>query len=306
MPRARIARNRSHALARGFIALLLPFVAQPPAGTVLAAQTPSPPQPLPAGPPRAWAEASAANEERIINEDGRAPLRYRVHKTDAKGSTTREVIESREGNVARLIDRNGAPLTAEEDKAERDRLQDILSSPSSFLRREQRDRSARGYAVELVRSMPDAMIWTYTPGQPQRSNAHGPEVVLDFVPNPQFKPPTIVTEGLTGIAGRVWIDQKTRSVARIQGTVIHGVDFGWGGMLARVNQGGTVEFEQLQLTDHRWFYSHLVEHLEIREVLVHTVHENAVVDGSDVHILSGPASYRDAIQALLAIPVPTR
>ena len=260
----------------------------------------------PPGSPRDWVNAAAANQERIINEDGAIPVRYRIRKTDAKGSTTREVIESREGNVARLIERNGAPLTVEEDSAERQRLQSILDSPGKFLSRRQNDREARSYALELVRNMPRAMIWTYAPGQPQTPDARGPQVVLDFTPDPHFKPPTLVTEGLTGIAGRVWIDARTRCVTRIAGSILHPVDFGWGGILARINQGGTVEFEQAPLSDRRWLYSHLSEHLTVREVLVHTVRENTVMDASDPHLLPGPISYREAINALLAIPVPTR
>lgn len=272
----------------------------------LNAQAPSPLQHLPPGTPRAWADAGAANQLRIINQDGKVPLRYRVRKTDAKGTSTREVIESREGNVARLIERNGAPLTAEENSAERERLQDILQSPDRFLTHQERDRNAVGYALELVRALPEAMVWTFAPGQPQTPNARGLQVVLDFTPNPSFKPRTLITEGLTGIAGRVWIDAQTKCVTRIQGRILHAVDFGWGGFLARINEGGTIEFEQSEAGDQRWVYSHLSEHLTLREIMVHTVRENTVMDASNVQRLPGPISYRDAINALLAMQIPTR
>lgn len=303
----RQGQNCPASLFAGLLVLLLPVpVVLAMGGPACAAQTAIISQPLPPGPPRAWVDAAALNQEHIINEDGAVPLRYRIRKVDAKGSTTREVIESREGNVARLIERNGAPLTVAEDTAERARLQDILQSPSTFLSHKQRDRAARSYALELVRNMPKAMIWTYAPGQPQLPNLRTPQVVIDFTPDPHFKSPSLVTDGLTGIAGRIWIDARTRCVTRIQGSFLHPVDFGWGGILARINQGGTVEFEQAALSDRRWLYSYLSEHLTVREVLVHTVRENTVMDASDPHLLPQPISYREAIHALLAMQVPTR
>ena len=49
-------------------------------------------------------------------------LRYRVHRQDDKEDTERDLIESREGNVARTLTRHGKVLTADEEAAERERL----------------------------------------------------------------------------------------------------------------------------------------------------------------------------------------
>jgi hypothetical protein len=216
------------------------------------------------------------------------------------------VIESRDGTVARTIEHNGQPLTAEETAAEKERLQAILASPESLARHNRREEGSRTYATELLRSMPKAMLWSYVPGQPQLPGADTPAIVLDFKPDPGFKPPSLITEGLTGIAGRVWIDEKTHCVTRIEGQILHPVDFGWGGILARVKEGGHVQFEQRRITDRRWLYSHLSEHLTIREVLVHTTQENSDLSAFDVQPLPAPISVKDAVQTLLNLPVPTR
>jgi hypothetical protein len=42
----------------------------------------------------------------------------------------------------------------------------------------------------VVGLMPQAMMFSYAPGQPQRKGAGESEVVLDFHPNPTFHPPT--------------------------------------------------------------------------------------------------------------------
>lgn len=258
-----------------------------------------------AQPPRAWADAGAASQERIINADQAVPIRYRTRKVDAHGDTTRVVIESRDGAVARLIARNGVPLTRDEDTAERDRLGHVLEDPDAFIRHHRRERAGREYATELVRALPGAMIWTYVQGQPQLTKFNTQQVVLDFTPDPHYKPPTLVTEGLTGLAGRVWIDTKTHCVLRIEGRILHPLDFGWGGMLARVGEGGTVELEQTQAAEHRWFYSHLAEHVTLREMLVHTVSENSESNAWDATPLPTTISLQDAVHELLAMPVAT-
>ena len=252
-------------------------------------------------PPIRWAEVAALSEEQIVNYDSHTPLQYRVRHVDAKGDVAREVIESTDGSVARLLGRDGKPLSEAEDGAERARLEDLLNNPDTFFRHQRREAGSRSYATELLRAMPRSMIWTYAPGQPQLPG-RPLAVVLDFKPDPQFKPPSLITEGLTGISGRLWVDVASHVVTRIQGGILHPVDFGFGGLLARVREGGTVKLEQVEAPNGRWLYSLLVEHLTIREVLVHTVEENAETTVTAIQPLPKPVPYRVAIQMLLALP----
>jgi hypothetical protein len=255
--------------------------------------------------PQSWVEAAAVNEQRIINDDGSFPLRYRIRKVDAKNDVTRDVIESRQGTVARLVQRDGKPLTEQEDTAERARLVAMLDSPSDFLKHHKRDNAARGYSMSLVREMPHAMLYTYTPDQPRRPNATEKEVVIDFAPDPHYKPPTLIADILTGLQGRMWIDRKSLRVTRIEGRVLHPVDFGWG-VLARIYPGGTVEFEQANAGGDRWAYSHLRENLTIREMMVKTVQQHTDMDATDFKILPAPVSYQEAVHILLATPLTLR
>lgn len=257
-------------------------------------------------PARVWADTGAANQEHVLKAGEDTPLMYRVRKVDARGDSTRVVLESRDGAVARTIEHNGAPLTAEEDAAERDRLNEIERDPDSFIKRHKRERAGRAYALELVHALPSAMLWSYAPGQPQAPHGGGIQVVLDFTPDPNFHPPTLVTEGLSGFAGRVWIDAASGCVVRIQGHILHPVDFGWGGMLAKVSEGGTVALEQSQAAPGRWLYTHLTMHLTIREMLVHTVAENTESSAWDAKPLPHPLSVEEAVRQLLSLPIAAR
>jgi len=275
---------------------VLPVAAQaaPGAGAVATAEPP----------PRAWVDAAAANELHVIQDDGKLPLRYRTHKVDSKEDITREVIETRDGTVARLVERNGQKLTVEEDAAERQRLKEILDSPGDFIKHHKRDDSMRHDSVQLVSQMPQAMIYTYVPGQPQLPGATNRQIVIDFEPDPNYKAQETLDDLLTGIKGRMWIDAQSKRVVRIEGTVQKDVNFGWG-ILGKINQGGTIVLEQANAAGDRWVYSRLDTHLTMR-VVIKTVAMNNKMTASDFRPLPGPVSVQDAVHTLLAMSVPLR
>jgi hypothetical protein len=264
---------------------------------------------VPEGTPRSWAETAIANEVAIIESEDRAPVRYRQRKVDAKGDTTREIIEAKDGTVARLVERNGQPITAADDALERERLTAEIADPDAFLKHHKRDKATRQDAKDLIHLLPQAMIYTYAPGQPQRPSANPsqdpPQVVLDFRPDPAFHPPTMAADLLTGIEGRVWIDARSHCMIRVEGRVLHAVNFGFG-IVAKIYPGGTVEFEQTRAIGDRWAYSHLEEHLTARVLMVKTLPENTVMTSSDFRPMPSLISYQDAIKLLLAMQIPLR
>ena len=258
--------------------------------------------PNPPGTPKSWAEAAVRNQLSIIQDDGH-PIRYIVRVVNRKGDTTREVIESVQGNVARLIQRDGKPLTAKEDAEERSRLNGILASPGDFLKHEQRNGPGRNYALQVIKLMPSATLYSYTPGQPQPPGASSPQVVIDYKPDPAFHPPTMVSELLTGLAGRVWIDARTGIMTRMQADVIRPVNFGWG-FVARVYPGGHIEVEQTLVVGRRWAVAHVDSNVTVREMMLRTVNDKTKMNAWNFQMLPAPMPYQDAVHALLAEKIP--
>ena len=72
-------------------------------------------------PAKVWAQQAAEKEIQIIEHNG-SFIRYRQRSVDSRRDELRDVIESKDGTVARLLMRDNRPLTTEEDQAERDRL----------------------------------------------------------------------------------------------------------------------------------------------------------------------------------------
>jgi hypothetical protein len=255
-------------------------------------------------PPRDLIVAAANNELNALNHKG-SYLRYHMHVVDAKGDVVRDVIESKDGTVRRLIMKSGRPLTSEEDKAEQDRLQAMLDSPSGFARHVKRDEEERKMADDLIRLMPDAMIYTYVPGQPQAPNSEGgTQIVMDYKPNPHWAPPTTISEGLRGLRGRLWIDSQSHQVVRMEGEIFQSINFGWG-VVAHIYPGGKLLLEQTSAGGSRMIFSHFVEDVTVRALMVKTLKVNEDVHGSDFQTLPGPISYQEAIHQLLNTPLPT-
>jgi hypothetical protein len=255
-------------------------------------------------PPRSWAVDAATNELIALHHKD-SYLRYRMRTVNDKGEQVRDVIESKDGTVYRLVSRNGAPLSDEQDKGERQRLEDMIASPGAFFRHIKNGETDRKMADRLVPLMPDAALYSYTPGQPQTGKNNGAlEIVLDYKPNPKFVPPNTEAEALTGLEGRVWIDEKSHYLVRMEGTIAHPINFGWG-MLAHIYPGGKVVLNQTGTANNRWIFTSFSMHLSVRALVVKNLLVHTEVSASDFQTL-GPMSYQDAIHMLLNTPLPGR
>jgi hypothetical protein len=255
-------------------------------------------------PPRSWVVDASKNELIALHHNG-SYLRYRTHTLSEKGDVIRDVVESKDGTVARLILRDGKPLTDEQDKSERQRLNDMIASPSTFFRHIRNTESDRKMADKLVPLMADAMIYTYTPGQPQTGkNGGAREVVIDYKPNPKFNPPNTEAEALTGLEGRIWIDAKSHYLVRMEGTISRSVNFGWG-MLAHIYPGGKLALSQASIGENRWIFTYFSMKLSVRALMLKTVNVRTESTASDFQQL-GPMSYQDAIRMMLDTPLPGR
>ncbi len=94
---------------------------------------------LPAGICSAPAQQSAAVDptalvrraiqHRFDSAPNQPPLRYLLRKQDGPRDNTKDIIETRDGDVARLVALNGQPLSAQANQDELDRL-NLSGQPS--------------------------------------------------------------------------------------------------------------------------------------------------------------------------------
>lgn len=252
--------------------------------------------------PKTWAQEAAAKEIEIIQHSG-SYIRYHQRTINPRRDELRDVIESKDGTVARLLMRDHRPLTPEEDQAERDRLSGLLEHPSDFARHARNEDKSKNQAIEMIKIMPDAMIFTYAADQTPTPENSAPQVVIDYTPDPKFNPPTTESEALSGLRGRIWIDAKAKTIVRMNGEIFQAVNFGWG-ILAHVYPGGKLDFEQAEALGSRWNMTHFHESVTVKALLVKTIVENSEVHSLDFQQVPGTLSYQDAIRLLLTTPLP--
>jgi hypothetical protein len=206
-------------------------------------------------------QRALANEVRAAN-DSQHPMRYRLRKSSPRLATTKEICETKDGAVARLIAINDAPLSAADEQREQARLEQLLSDPGKQRHRKQSQEADTARALKVLRSLPNAFIYEYL-GSAQGST--GPVEKFSFKPNPKFDAPDLETQVLTRMSGELWIDSAQERVTRLQGRLQEDIDFGWG-ILGRLYKGGTILIEQTDIGEHQWRIVHFDMKMSARVV----------------------------------------
>jgi hypothetical protein len=250
---------------------------------------------------QALVERALATESRAAQEMGNAshPMRYRLRKSSLNLTSTKEIIETREGYVARLLSINDQPLSPPDEQKEQARLQSLMDDPSLQQHRKRSEDSDAARALKVLRVLPTAFLYEFAG---TGTGPAGPVEKFSFKPNPHFEPPDLETGILTAMAGEIWIDPAQERVVRLQGALQQDKDFGWG-ILGELDKGGTVEIEQADVGDHQWRIVHLKLVMNGR-VLFKAKNSNSVQEYTEFAPLPADLSYKKAIEMLRGIPVP--
>lgn len=192
-------------------------------------------------------QRALASELRAV-QDTSHPMRYRLRKSSPRLTTTKEMVETKDGVIAVLAAVNDKPLGPPDAQKEQARLDDLLAEPGKQRHRKQSQDEDTARAVEVLRVLPKAFLY-----QPVGSFATAAGTVgkFAFVPNPKFNPPNLETQVLTAMKGELWIDARHARVVRLEGHLQQDVDFGWG-ILGRLYKGGWIVIEQAEVSPEVW------------------------------------------------------
>jgi hypothetical protein len=190
-------------------------------------------------------------------QDTSHPMQYRLRKSSSRLTSTKQIVETRDGAVARLLLVNDiAPSLSDRHKDDA-RLDGLLADPSRQERRKQSEQNDTARALKVLRALPKAFIFRYAGSVPffQYTGAvppiPGTIERYTFTPNPKFAPSDLELSVLTAMTGELQIDAAHERVVRLEGHLQQDVDFGWG-ILGRLNKGGWLVIEQGQVGDNQW------------------------------------------------------
>jgi hypothetical protein len=170
--------------------------------------------------------------------------RYRIHREDEKGSQDRDVIDTKDGQIARTLLINGRPLTPEQRSTDELRMKKLVEDPSERAKRDKRTKEDEDKGVQMFKAIPDAFIFKY-------EGAENGQVRLSFFPNPHYNAPTRELQIFRSMSGMMWIDRAALRMSRLDGSLFEDVTFGWG-LLGRLNKGGTFSVAQSRVADDHW------------------------------------------------------
>jgi hypothetical protein len=235
-----------------------------------------------------------ANELKAA-QDANHPMRYQLHKTSPRFSSTKEIYETRDGEVARLTAINDGPLSATDAQNEEARLGGLLSDSGKQRHRKQAEDQDAGRALMVLRALPDAFLYQYAKSG---DTPAGRVEKFTFRPNPDFSPPNLETQILTAMAGEMWIDPVHQRVVRLEGHLQQDVDFGWG-ILGRLNKGGWITIEQAEVGEGQWRIVHFQMTMSGRVVFKTRVFDTTEEESHFAPLPVG-LSYQKAIEMLRA------
>ena len=251
-----------------------------------------PPSANPAVDPQKIVRSASWNELHATSP-GRS-FRFQQRKVDPKVSTVKEIFETKDGDVARLMEKDGKPLPPEEERAEMDRLNNLLAHPELQEHRHKKEQEDGARGDEMVRMLPDAFLFT-SDGMVDGPN--GPCYRLKFRPNPAFAPPDREGQVYHGMVGELWVDQAQMRLVKIDAHLISDVNFGWG-VLGRLYKGGSILVQNADVGLHHWETIHMKLQLQGKIMMMKSVDFSTTEDYSNFQIMPQELGYQEAIRLL--------
>ena len=247
--------------------------------------------------PHALVQAAIENE--LKNSYGhRPPVRYLLRKKTRNADATKEIVETRQGGVARLVAFDNKPLTGTQTQTELQRLHKLASDPAAQQHRLHSEERDAARVTAMMRLLPGAFLNQF---EGSADTPHGPAIRMSFSPNPRFSPPTLESRILTGIRGEIWIDPTDLRVVRIQGSIFRTVDYGWG-ILGILYPGGTIRIDQVKTPECGWQLAHLNLNMTGKALMLKSLRVAVDETATDYHLVPAGWKYTDAIQWLLHMP----
>jgi hypothetical protein len=193
---------------------------------------------------------------------------YRGKKLEENDVETSEVMMLAGGQYQRLIEKDGKPLSAKDEKKEKDKMDRELARrqhlPASDKAKQEKGRAEQRKFLE---QLPDAFTLRIE-GVEEISGK--PAWVISAERKPGFRPQGSNAKIFTKVRGKVWIDQAEYRWVKVEVEILDTLSMELG--LVKVQPGARVAFEQTRVNDEVWLPSHFSIHGDARFGFLIKVH----------------------------------
>lgn len=234
------------------------------------------------------------NELKCENAD---KTHWRFRKVDVKPgrSETWDVIETKNGEIERLLDVDSHALTRQEREADQARLHTFLRSANEEASKKKSAGADSNKEQQLLKMLPDALSYEY-------AGKDGDLIKLTFKPNPRFRAATREAEVFHHMTGELVIDGKRMRLSELRGRLVSRVNFGYG-LLGHLNKGGTFNVKQGMVTTDHWDMTLLDTELTGKALFFKTISVREKLIESAYQRVSDSLTLEQAAQLLEKNPV---
>ena len=230
-------------------------------------------------------------EQRELDEQGR------IRRIESR---TFDVIVIDGEPYEKLVARNGKPLSEAEARKEQQKLDRELArrrseDPGRRSRRMSKEEKRRMEGREFAREIPEAFRFRLA-GEERLEGR--PEWVIDAEPKPGYKGKVKRADLLSKFRGRLWIDQQDYQWIRVEAETIAPVRFGW--ILAKLDPGAKMVFEQRRVHDEVWLPSRAHMQLSARLALIRKLRGEVEVLWRDYRKFQADSRITEVSEAPLA------
>jgi hypothetical protein len=152
-----------------------------------------------------------------------------------------------------LLERNGQPPSAEEERKQKERLEKLKRETPE--QRAERLRRQEEESTSLVLEVPKAFDFQFVGEEVLNGR---PAYVLHATPHPGYQAQGKYGKMFSKVEGSLWVDKQDLGWIKVDGQVIQ--PFSLGLFLARVLRGSHITMEQTRIDDGIW----VPEHVEVR------------------------------------------
>ena len=252
---------------------------------------------VPASPQSVPSSQVSANDlaRRVITnelkfQDDHTNWMYRLEKEQYGKKQVKEIIETREGSLSRLLSINDRPLNAKQQEEEDQRVRELMTSRGAQkkLRRALDAETLQGR--RLFKMLPDAFVFNYAGGDENL-------VKLSFRPNPSFHPPSLEARVFHDMEGEMWVDCKQERLSAFDGHLTQTVKFGFG-LLGHLDKGGHFEVRQAEVVPGHWDMTTLSLEMTGKALVFATVDVQKKENHRDFHRVSDDLTLTQAAEIL--------
>lgn len=259
---------------------------------LLSQGTPLRPSPNPAVPedPNQLVREVIYNEINASTHDGSFWCYRERQQEDDRPEEIRDVVDTREGEIQRLIAINGALLTSKQQQAEERRIERLIQDPEQLSEQAEKRHEDDEKMIEMMKMLPNAFRYNY-------DGTDGDLVRLKFVPDPNFKPPDREAQVFHHMEGIMLVDPREKRLAGMEGKLTSEVKFGFG-LFGHLDEGGTFVVRQAEVAPDEWQLVQLDVQMDGKALFFKTIVVRQKESYSDFRIIPRTTTLPEALVIL--------